>query len=202
MADDDLNDNPEDTERERIAQQKAQLDKINRRIDGELRTSRPDRYEPGDKFLDEVIERIADEVPATIACQMLARDLVGRREGEATRRVNRFLKGLAGAGANGQYALPVDWSVYVDEPVAISVPQVEDGETTGYRRERVTLRAVKTQDWLNFARAGRADAQHRFDAEMSMYDAAEWCAAQQGTASFKAWAEHVQPPRREADASA
>lgn len=191
MADHELTDDY-DGENERIQGQKDRMDALKRRIDVELRTARPDRYAPGDAFLDVVAERVRADVPILLAQEMLARDLVGRREGQATKRVNKFLRGIA--GMDGQYALPVDWYVYADEPVAITVPVTDDhGEVLGRRWERVALRAVNPADWLNFVSAGREDAQQRHDAEMRMYDAAEWCALQQGQATFAEWAEAVQP---------
>lgn len=192
MADDGLN----DEERQRIAEQKRRLAEVKDRIDNELRVSRPDRYEPGDDFLDDVANRIAGLVPVTMAQEMLARDLVGQREGQATRRVNRFLKGLA--GVDGQYALPVDWHFYTDEPVAFEVNETDsDGNGTGTRRERVTLRAMTARDWRDFAESGRIAAQHRHDAEMAMYDAADWCAEQQGRRRFDVWADFILPAPKE-----
>ena len=173
--------------------EREQLDLLKRRISRLLTEHRPDRYAPGSaRFLDDIAGRVADEVPATMARKMLARDLVGQLEGGATRRVNRFLKGLA--GARGQFTLPVDWAAYRNDPVAIESPVVnDDGEVVGFRRERVALRAMTGTDWHNFSANGRQVAQERFDAEIAMYDAADWCAAEQGINTFHEWAERICP---------
>lgn len=187
MAAEDLTDD----ERARMAAQKVQLEDIKRRIDAELRSARPDRYEPGAPWLDDVAGAISQFVPATLARELLARDLVGQIEGQATRRGNRFLKTVI--GVDGQPALPLDWYLYEDDPVAINVPVIEDGEVTGYKRLRVALRAMKARDWLHFSTVGRVDAQHRLDAELAMYDGADWIAAQQGADAFAVWAAKVCP---------
>lgn len=180
----------------------SELTRIKGLIDDELRALRPDRYEPGDEFLDEVVERVAPHIPATMARAMLAKDLVGQREGQATRRGNKFLKTII--GKDGQHALPIDWHFYVAEPVALMVPVVDSAtsEPTGdFRRERVALRAMTSADWRHFTNQGRVEAQHRFDAEMAMYEAADWLAEQQAGGTFAEWAEQERPSDDEVVAS-
>ncbi|MCL2611981.1 MAG: hypothetical protein FWD95_01975 [Nocardioidaceae bacterium] len=161
-------------------------------VDGELRRARPDRYgSPSDDWVKEVAARVAEEVPTFEAKRIAAETIVGQREGQATRRVNRFLKGLA--GINGQYALPVDWHLYADEPVAFEYESVDaDGEPC-IVRVRVALRAMRPDDWRYFSQSGRVSAQHRFDAEMGMYDVADWIRVEQGQQTFADWAETVAP---------
>lgn len=178
-------------ERARLSRQRERITEIKTLIDMELRTSRPDRYEPGASWLDGVADRIAEHVPSLLARELLARDLVGQVEGASTKRGNKFLKTVL--GVDGQPSLPVDWYLYSDYPVSINVPTVEDGEVVGYRKERVAMRAMTSGDWHNFSAFGRVDAQHRFDAEMTMYDAADWIAEQQGLRSFADWARLVAP---------
>lgn len=198
MADDSLT--PEEqAESERRAEQRAALDALNFRIDAELRAARPDRYGEQERaeMVDHVSAIIADLIPATTARDLLAHDLVGRREGQATKRVNKFLRGIT--GADGQFALPFDWHLFADEPVAILITEVdESGQPIGERRERVTLRAMLPADWINFSSAGRVTAQQRYDAEMRMYAAAEWLAEQQGADSFTKWAEVIAPAPEDA----
>lgn len=173
-----------------------EIARIKSEIDEHLRRRRPDRYMPGHEFLDEVADLVAASIPVTMARNLLARDLVGQREGQATRRGNRFLKTLL--LPDGQRVLPIDWHVYVDEPVAIHVPEIDrSGTPTGdYRRERVALRAMTDNDWHNFSVHGRVDLQHRVDAEMAMYDSADWLADQQRGMTFAEWAETVAPVAR------
>lgn len=168
--------------------------------DRELMTEQqPDRYEVGKTdLLERVADRIADEVPITMARQMLARDLVGQREGQATRRGNKFIKSIL--APDGDAALPIDWYLYANEPVAIETEVVEDDKIVGLRRERVSLRAMQADDWRTFSSMGRASLQQRVEAESAMYDAAYWLADQQGAASFLEWAQRV-APREERDVS-
>lgn len=192
IPDPDGEDRAKRERQERIAKENAELERVKKRIDAELRRQRPDRYQPGADWLDAVTEVIADEVPILSARQMAARTLVGQREGSATRRVNRFLKGLA--GADGQYALPVDWFEYVDEPVAIEVRTVDaDGQLVEKHRERVALRAMRSSDWNAFSKYGRINLEERHQAEIAMYDGVDWVAAEQGALTFKQWANRVAP---------
>lgn len=155
-----------------------ELTTLNHHVDGLLRLARPDRYEPGGDWLDQVAAQLEGDIPILEARRMAARQIVGQREGAATKRVNKFLKGLF--GLDGQFALPVDWYVYADEPVALI-------DHSGIRI-RVALRAMAAADWDSFVLNGRIDAQHRFDAEMRMYDAADELASRQGALAFAIWA--------------
>lgn len=156
-------------------------------VDGLLRAHRPDRYEPGADWLDDVATKIENKITIIEAKRLAARQIVGQREGRATRAVNKFLKSL-GAGAGG-FSIDQAWIAFADEPVAF----IEGvGEESAERRVRVALRAMRSEDWKQFALYGRADAQHRFAAEMAMYDAADWLAAQQGSALFADWATGAQ----------
>lgn len=165
------------------------LNELNSRIDADLRNSRPDRYEPGAEWLDSVATRIEDKIPVFEARQIAASAMVRRREGEATKRVNKMLKGLAGYGTSRQFALPFDWYLFVDEPVAL---ELSDGSGT-LKRVRVALRAMTADDWAAFSLNGRVSAQHRHDAELSMYEAADWLASRQGVDQFSDWAEAMVP---------
>lgn len=156
-------------------------------VDGLLRANRPDRYLPGADWLDEVAERVENKITIIEAKRLAARQIVGQREGRATRSVNKFLKSLS---TEGGFALPETWAPYADEPVAF----IEDADTeTGGHRVRVAFRAMKARDWRQFALHGRVAAQHRFDAEMAMYDAADWLASQQGDRTFSDWAAKIAP---------
>ena len=166
-------------------------DALNLRIDTELSAIRPDRYEPGGDWLRPVIDLIADDMSVFEARQIAAETIVRRREAEATKRVNRMLKFLM---SSGQYSLPIDWFLYANEPVAF---EREDDKGV-MRRVRVCLRAMTSDDWRDFSLHGRVAAQHRIDAEMAMYDAADWIAHQQAGETFAQWAEATSPiPRDE-----
>lgn len=156
-------------------------------VDGLLRAHRPDRYLPGAEWLDEVAELVENKITIIEAKRMAARQIVGQREGRATRSVNKFLKSLA---SESGFALPATWAPYADEPVAFI--EGSDAEVGGHRI-RVAFRAMKAEDWQQFALHGRADAQHRFDAEMAMYEAADWLASQQGSSTFSEWAQATIP---------
>lgn len=156
-------------------------------VDGLLRSNRPDRYLPGADWLDEVASMVENKITVIEAKRLAARQIVGQREGRATRSVNKFLKSLA---TNGGFALTSAWAPYADEPVAFVEAIGDEDKGT---RVRVAFRAMKAADWQQFALHGRVDAQHRFDAEMAMYDAAEWLASQQGAGTFIEWASRVAP---------
>ena len=156
-------------------------------VDGLLRVNRPDRYEPGADWLDRVAEMVENKITITEAKRLAARQIVGHREGRATKAVNRFLKTLK---QGREFALPETWAPFSDEPVAF-----EEFDETGTKtkRIRVAFRAMTSGDWKQFSLHGRIEAQHRFDAEMAMYDAADWLAGQQGELPFMAWAEANSP---------
>lgn len=172
---------------------RSEQDRISSLIDAQLEVNRPDRYEPGDPWIDEVITSIEGEIPATMARRILASKWVHQQEGQATRRGNRFLKDLC--GADGQFALPIEWHLYVNDPFALVSPVLDQaGDQTGeYRRERVALRAMTKGDWSSFISHGREDAQHSYDAEMRKFTAAEWLAEQQGSHTFAEWAAITTP---------
>lgn len=153
-------------------------------IDGLLRVNRPDRYRPGDPWLDYVAEQVENKITVIEAKRLAARQLVGHREGKATRAVNKFLKSLA---SDDGYELPETWSMYADEPVSF----YDEGD----KRIRVAFRAMKARDWQQFSLHGRVVAQHNFDAEMAMYNAADWLARQQGSETFYDWASRTSPIR-------
>lgn len=161
-------------------------DELNQRIDAALSAVRPDRYEPGGDWIRPVIADFAADMSVFEARQIAAETIVRRREAEATKRVNRMLKGLVAAG---QYTLPLDWFLYANEPVALE----REDDKGRIVRVRVALRAMTADDWRDFSLHGRVAAQHRLDAEMSMYEAAEWIAAQQADEPFGSWAEMVSP---------
>jgi hypothetical protein len=152
-------------------------------VDGLLRANRPDRYEAGGEWLDNVAELVENKITIIEAKRMAARQIVGQREGRATRYVNRFLKSLSG---DSGFVLPAAWTQYADEPVSLL-------DDEGKRGLRVAFRAMRAQDWQQFALHGRVEAQHRFDAEMAMYDAADWLAEQQEGRTFYEWASRVAP---------
>jgi len=183
------------------------MKELNLLIDAELRRRRPDRYnvrgaedENDDSltasWLDDVAEAIQEQIPASIAVELLARRLVGLREGSATKRVNKFLRDM---DAEGQYALPFEWWTCADEPVAVVTPVFDEstGEQMRLREERVALRAMTSTDWQTFIEHGRQRAQERFDTEMRVYLAAEWLRAEQGGRSFYVWACEELPPAAE-----
>lgn len=156
-------------------------------VDVRLRQHRPDRYEPGADWLESLAADLADEVPIAEARRYAAREVVLAREREATKKVNRFLLRMEGT-------LPLGWFGYADEPVAFEV--MENDPETGTpvsRRVRVALRAMRPEDWHRFATEGRIAAQHRFDAEMRVYETADLIAAEQGARAFAEWAAEVAP---------
>ncbi|MFS3128679.1 hypothetical protein ACLM5J_09765 [Nocardioides sp. Bht2] len=159
-------------------------DELTAIVDGLLRVNRPDRYEPGADWLDEVAEMVENKITVVEAKRLAARQIVGQREGRATRSVNKFLKSLA---TDGGFRLAGAWAPFSDEPVAFI--------DTDDKRVRVALRAMRSRDWQQFTLHGRTDAQHRFAAEMATYDAADWLASQQGSLSFADWAQsaHAAP---------
>ena len=156
-------------------------------VDGLLRVNRPDRYKPGSEWLDEVASLVENKITVIEAKRMAARQIVGQREGQATKNVNKFLKSLS---TEGGFALTSAWAPFADEPVAFIE---SDGAIEKGRRIRVAFRAMTAGDWQQFALHGRVEAQHRFDAEMAMYDAAEWLASQQGGGTFLEWASRIAP---------
>lgn len=159
-------------------------------VDGLLKTHRPDRYAPGADWLDLVASKVENKITVIEAKRIAARQMVGHREGRATRAVNKFLKSLA----NGDgFTITPEWGLYADEPVAFV-----EGSDENASRVRVALRAMRARDWEQFALHGRADAQHRFEAEMAMYDAADWLAGQQGSMSFLTWADRLAPREKQA----
>lgn len=118
---------------------------LNDRIDQALDAGRPDRYQPGDEgWLDPIIDAIAADIPDAEARRRVARDIVVRREAEATKRTNRVLREVV---ATGQ--LPLDWMDIQRWPLGV-------GEF------RVALGACMADDFRDFANIERRRAANEF----------------------------------------
>jgi hypothetical protein len=95
---------------------------------------RPDRYHAGDiDWAAAVVDAIADSIPAAVAQQRTAEQIVRGVERTATRRTNKLMREVLTAGA-----LPLDWMDCADWPMAVA-------------EERVCLRAMTAEDLRRFA---------------------------------------------------
>lgn len=117
------------------------LEQINDMLD----LCRPDRYEQGEYgWLDPVIADIAALIPPADAQLRAARDIVVRKEGDATKRTNRLLREVVSTGQ-----VPLDWMDLLSSPLAVG-------------DERVALRACTPDDFRRFAAKERRAAANEF----------------------------------------
>lgn len=118
---------------------------LNDMIDSALDAARPDRYHPGDAdWFAAIIDIVAAEIPDDDARRKVARDIVVRREAEATKRTNKVLREIV---ATSQ--LPLDWMDLQRWPLGV-------GE------ERVALGACMADDFREFANIERRRAANEF----------------------------------------
>lgn len=132
---------------------------LNETIDDRLNLARPDRYEPGDEsWLQSIIDDIANEIPSYDARQRVARDIVIRREAEATKRTNRVLRDVIRSGQ-----LPFDWFDIRRWPLGVG-------------DQRVALGACTSDDFREFANIERRRAANDFATRNESCEGAEFLA--------------------------
>ena len=161
---------------------------INALIDRLLREQRPDRYEYGDAWLDDVAECLPDDlVPADEVRRYLKRKLVSERETVATRAANRLLRQI---GETGQLVL--DWWEQANDPIAIETEFTDDNGKVHKIKERVTLRAASPDDFRAFSRTERERADRDHKARLAACDGADFVAdamERAGQRKFADWAD-------------
>lgn len=117
------------------------MSEINDTIDARLDEARPNRYRPEqDEWLTAIIDDVAVTISIEEAQKRVARDLVVRREAEATKRTNRVLRDIFKTGN-----LPLDWLDMQRCPLSIN-------------GERVALGACTPDDFREFANIERRRA--------------------------------------------
>ena len=155
---------------------------LNKQIDMLLKVRRPDRYvvsntvdlEVGDAedvadvdedeaedetaWLDDLATEIEPQVPEAELVHKYARQLVGQREGIATRQVNNMFRRIL---HDGQLVLA--WWGYEDMPLSVEERIVEPGQRVRKKTTRVALRAVTQTDLEAFSteERRRKDRDHR-----------------------------------------
>jgi hypothetical protein len=146
------------------------LQEMRRQVRLLLTERRPDRYTvdgPADEdgeaaagWLDAIAEEVKDLAPEDEIRKILARNVVGQEEGQATRRANDLLRKY---GRTGQ--MPLDWFDTKDWPIAV-VSFHTDSLTQERKKieERVALRASTAQDFRYFATEERRRAAGDFSA--------------------------------------
>lgn len=162
--------------------------KLNEYIDAQLRNKRPDRYQLGDSWIEEVVDSIPlDMVPVDEMRRIYLREQVNRREGEATKSANRILRKWNQTGQ-----LELHWWNSANEPLAIEYVDVDDEGEPYTKNERVALRAATPQDLRLWANSEYKAAKADFEARKSAVDGARDIAAlieNGGFHNFKEWAE-------------
>jgi hypothetical protein len=90
------------------------MDTLNDRVDRMLDAARPARYDSSDKdWMAEIEAAIAGEISIVEARQIAARDVVRKRETEATKSANRLLRSVFRDGQP-----PLGWLDMAARPIA------------------------------------------------------------------------------------
>ena len=135
----------------------------NHEIDALLDRYRPDRYDRHDcQWRDPVVAVVAARIPIVRAQIVAAEKLVGDREAQATKSVNRLLRKV---DQDRQWPLPDIAADLLPRPLSIN-------------NERVRLEAASAQDFRAWAISERRDAAREASARFSACDGAEWIAEQ------------------------
>lgn len=166
---------------------------LSNEIDKQLRLQRPDRYDPQDDgWLDTVAAAIPDELlPEAEVRRLYKRELVKRREGVATRRANKLLRGY-----NQTDQLEWHWWNEANEPISVEWREFDDDGNSKTRLERVALRAVEPRDLRMWAENEEVDAERDREARMDAVNGARKIAdaiESGGYATFADWAESEHP---------
>lgn len=141
----------------------------NEQIDALLDQYRPDRYERHDaSWRSPVVQAVALRIPVTRAQQVAAEKIVGDREGQATKSVNRLLRRI---NEERQWPLPEFALDIMARPLSIN-------------DERVRLGAAASEDFVAWAIAERRAASQEATARFSACDGAEWIAEQMNAESI------------------
>lgn len=168
------------------------LNELHTLIDTLLREQRPDRYTPGDDWINGVIDAIPPHmVPAEDARRIAISQEVKRREGQATRKANAVLREI---GRSGQ--LPMHWAEQADDPISIITIHVDDDGNTRRIEERVALRAATADDFRTWSQVERDRADDDHKARLIACDGADYIADGMdgaGCRKFEQWAETVDP---------
>jgi hypothetical protein len=135
---------------------------INSEVDRLLAEHRPDRYEVdgGDEWLDDVADLVESLIPEAEARAIAARQFVRRREGIKTKSTNRLLREITQS-----HQLPLDWFELMNLPLAVG-------------KERVALRACRSEDFRAFAAEERRRTLNDMAARNETCEATEWLADQ------------------------
>lgn len=136
-------------------------EEIGRFIDRELDLIRPERYDPREtSWRDPVVAEVERLIPDLEAKAIAARELVGRREGRATRVVTEHLREI-----HRTRQPPLDWMDHGPRPLAL------DGE-------RVRLDAAGAADFRDWATTERKRNAQQFTARNDACEGADWIADQ------------------------
>lgn len=166
---------------------------LNQLIDRLLRENRPDRYNTtAADWLDDVADMVpAELLPEDELRRFVARQIVGQREGQATRNANRLLRSI---GETGQLVL--HWWDEANDPIAIITELVDDEGNARISKERVALRAATPADLRAFAHEERDRADKDHKSRLLACDGAEYVAdsiTSSGLLRFGEWAEFSSP---------
>lgn len=126
---------------------------LNTYVDMRLREERPDRYRNDDPFLDDVASSIPDEMFGADALFQAKKKIVREREKSARQCAKKLMREFAVTGQ-----LSLHWWSTANEPLSISIVDINDAGTEVKTWESVTLRAATPADFRAWARAERAAA--------------------------------------------
>lgn len=150
------------------------LNAFNEHADRWLREHRPDRYDPSNaEWLDTGAEALGTLLPEAEVRAVAARELIGRRETQATRRANKIIREYAD---DSQMQMQHWWDTE-NEPLAIKRTISDDEGTQHTINERVTLRAVTSNDLRAFAHNERERAEKDHKVRLRTCDGAELLAS-------------------------
>lgn len=158
--------------------------------------SQVERYAPGAKWLDEVVDTIdSSHISDDDLRRMYVAEIVRKREGEATRSVTNMARKMAETGQ-----MPIDWFQYADRPIAYTEEIPDDDGNLKSHKVRVTLRSATGEDFEAWANWREAQAKKTLSVEMQTVRVFRGWAHEMelgGFRHFKEYAEAVTFPEDE-----
>ena len=146
----------------------ASTEDLKEYVDQQLRVHRPDRYEPGAEWIDQVADSIPEEIfSLERARHLYLRQFARSRDGEATKRANKILRDWQ---KNGQ--LKLHWWDTANEPMAFEYTVTDEDGETHTKKIRVALRAATPQDFRAWADFEEEAANREYETRMRTVKAA------------------------------
>ena len=165
-------------------------DEFTHQVDNQLDLHRGmvERYSPGASWLNDVVDTIdTSHISDEQIRRLYVKDLVRKREGEATRSVTNMARKMAETGQ-----MPLDWFQYADRPIAYTIEEPDDEGNLKKKEIRVTLRSAMGEDFLAWARWREKQAKRTYDVEMKTVDVFRGWAHEMELGGFGSFGDYAQ----------